>query len=61
MQNGQHVSYSQIEKKPLAQVFGVERIHQYVYGRKVELWSDHKHLEIIFKKPLATAPKRLQR
>ena len=61
MQNGQQVSYSQIEKKLLAQVFGVERIHQYVYGRKVELWSDHKPLKIIFKKPLATAPKRLQR
>ena len=73
MQNGQPVSYSsralttternysQIEKELLAQVFGVERIHQYVYGRKVVLWSDHKPLETISKKPLATAPKRLQR
>ena len=39
----------------------VERNHQYVYGRKVVLWSDHKPLEIICKKPLAAAPKRLQR
>ena len=73
MQNGQPVSYSsraltksernysQIEKELLAQVFGVERNHQYVYGRKVVLWSDHKPLEIISKKPLSTAPKRLQR
>ena len=73
MQNGQPVSYSsraltksernysQIEKELLAQVFGVELNHQYVYGRKVVLWSDHKPLEIISKKPLATAPKRLQR
>ena len=73
MQNGKPVSYSsralttsernysQIEKELLAQVFGVERNHQYVYGRKVVLWSDHKPLEIISKKPLATAPKRLQR
>ena len=73
MQNGQPVSYSsralttsernysQIEKELLAQVFGVERNHQYVYGRKVVLWSDHKPLETISKKPLATAPKRLQR
>ena len=73
MQNGQPVSYSsralttsernysQIEKELLAQVFGVERHHQYVYGRKVMLWSDHKPLETICKKPLATAPKRLQR
>ena len=73
MQNGQPVSYSsralttsernssQIEKELLAQVFGVERHHQYVYGRKVMLWSDHKPLETICKKPLATAPKSLQR
>ena len=45
------MSYSQIEKKLLAQVFGVERNYRYVYGRKV----------VISKKPLATAPKRLQR
>ena len=73
MQNGQPVSYSsraltksernysQIEKELLAQVFRVERNHQYVYGRKVVLWSDHKPLENISKKPLSTAPKRLQR
>ena len=73
MQNGQPVSYSsralttsernysQVEKELLAQVFGVERNYQYVYGRKVVLWSDHKPLETICKKPLATAPKRLQR
>ena len=73
MQNGQPVSYSsraltksernysQIEKELLAQVLGVERNHQYVYGRKVVLWSDHKPLEIISKKPLSTTPKRLQR
>ena len=45
----------------MAQVFGVERNHHYVYGRKVVLWSDHKPLEIISKKPSETAPKRLQR
>ena len=73
MQNGQPVTYSsraltaseknysQIEKELLAQVFGVERNHQYAYGRKVVLWSDHKPLETICKKPLAAAPKRLQR
>ena len=73
MQNGQPVSYSsraltaseknysQIEKELLAQVFGVERNHHFVYGRRIVLWSDHKPLETICKKPLATAPKRLQR
>ena len=54
-------NYSQIEKELLAQVFGMEHNHQYVYGRKVTLWTDHKPLEIIAKKPLAAAPKRLQR
>lgn len=53
--------YSQIEKELLAQVFGVEHNHQYVYGRRIILWSDHKPLEAICKKPLASAPKRLQR
>ena len=45
----------------LALVFGLERHHEYAYGRKVVLWSDHKPLIDIMAKPLATAPKRLQR
>ena len=51
-------NYSQIEKELLAQVFGMEHNHQYVYGRRVTLWTDHKPLEMIAKKPLAAAPKR---
>ena len=54
-------NYSQIEKDLLAQVFGMEHNHQCIYGRKVTVWTDHKPLEIIAKKPLAAAPKRLQR
>ena len=54
-------NYSQIEKKLLAKVFGMEHNHQYVHGRRVTLWTDHKPLEMIVKKPLAAAPKRLQR
>jgi len=53
--------YSQIEKELLAQVFGLEHNHQYVYGRKVVLYTDHKPLVSISCKPLASAPKRLQR
>lgn len=52
-------NYSQIKKELLAQVFGNEYNHQYVYGRKVKLWTDHKPLEMITKKPLAATPKRL--
>ena len=53
-------NYLQIEKELLAQVSGNEYNHQYVHGRKVTLWTDHKPLEIITKKPLAAAPKRQQ-
>ena len=50
--------YSQIEKELLAQVFGLEHNHQYVYGKKVILYTDHKPLVSISSKPLAAAPKR---
>ena len=48
--------YSQIEV-----VYGLERFHQYTYARWVTIPSDHKPLELIKKKPLLSAPKRLQR
>ena len=54
-------NYSQIEKELLAQVFGVEHHHTYIYGREITLWTDHKPLVSITSKPLASAPKRLQR
>lgn len=53
--------YAQIEKECLAIVFGMEKFHQYTYGRPVRVQSDHKPLENIIKKPLIQAPKRLQR
>ncbi|XP_041460922.1 uncharacterized protein K02A2.6-like [Lytechinus variegatus] len=53
--------YAQIEKELLAVTFGLERFHQYTYGRKVTVQSDHKPLEIIAKKNMHQAPKRLQR
>ena len=53
--------YSQIEKELLAQVFGMEQNHQYVYGREITLWTDHQPLVSIATKPLASTPKRLQR
>lgn len=53
--------YAQIEKEFLAMVFSVEKFHQYTYGRKVTVQSDHKPLETILRKPLLSAPKRLQR
>ena len=52
--------YTQIEKELLAIVFGMEKFHQFTSGRKILVQSDHKPLEIICKKPLINAPKRLQ-
>ena len=54
-------NYAQIEKELLAVVFGCERFHCYVYGRSVQVDSDHKPLETLTKKPLCKASPRLQR
>lgn len=54
-------NYAQIEKEMLAIVFGCTKFHQYVYGHKVNIESDHKPLEGLFKKPLSAAPPRVQR
>ncbi|GFO00743.1 transposon ty3-i Gag-Pol polyprotein [Plakobranchus ocellatus] len=54
-------NYAQIEKETLAVVFTCEKYHQYIYGRKTEVESDHKPLEYIFKKPLEKCPPRIQR
>ena len=50
-----------LQNELLAIVFVAERFHQYTYGRPVKVDSDLKPLEIIFAKPLASAPRRLQR
>ena len=53
--------YAQIEKELLEVIFGLEKFHTFTYGRKVNVESDHKPLEVILKKPLYKAPKRLER
>ena len=53
--------YAIIEQEMLAVVFGCERFHQYIYGKKVQIESDHKPLESIMKKALQNTPPRLQR
>lgn len=52
--------YAQIEKEMLAIVWSLEKFNQYTFGRETNVMSDHKPLQSIMKKPLASAPKRLQ-
>lgn len=57
-------NYSQIDKEALAILFGVSKHHQYVYGRRFILRSDHRPLSYIFGKNKGlpqTAASRLQR
>ena len=51
--------YAQIEKELLAVVYALEKFNQYVYGKTVQVESDHKLLESITKKSLCQAPPRL--
>ena len=56
--------YPQLDKEALSLVFGVKKYHQYLYGRRFTLVTDHKPLTTILgpKKGLPTlAAARLQR
>ena len=54
------ICYAPIAKEMLAVVYSLERFHQYTNGRHTMVYSDHKPLEMILKKPLIKAPKKLQ-
>ncbi|KAJ8890358.1 hypothetical protein PR048_009866 [Dryococelus australis] len=56
------LNYSQIEKEALVILTACKKFHQYVWGNKnLQIESDHKPHQAIFKKPHLSAPARLQR
>ena len=54
-------NYAQIEKELLAVLFGCEKFDMDTFGRAIFIESVHKPLQTIVRKPIALAPKRLQR
>ena len=73
MQQGEPVAYAsraltgternlcQLQKEMLALVFATNRFRLYIYGIPVEIETDHKPLEVIFRRPLQSVLRRLQR
>jgi hypothetical protein len=54
-------NYSQLEKEALSIIFGFKRFQQYLAGREVRLYTDHKPLTFIFKPDAGVPTTALQR
>ncbi|XP_055911526.1 uncharacterized protein K02A2.6-like [Eupeodes corollae] len=54
-------NYAQIEKELFAILFGCIKFHQYIYGKRVIVETDHKPLVPLFTRALYKVPARLQR
>ncbi|GBM94432.1 Retrovirus-related Pol polyprotein from transposon 17.6 [Araneus ventricosus] len=54
-------NYAHIEKELLAVLHGCKKFHQYIYGTKFKIYSDHKPLIAMSKKPLSAMSSRMQR
>ncbi|KAK2717649.1 hypothetical protein QYM36_006428 [Artemia franciscana] len=59
--NSTEQNYSQIEKELYAILFGCIHFHQYLYGRKFMVVSDHKPLQVVLNRPISKSSPRLQR
>ena len=53
--------YAQIEEETLFIVFGVERFHKYLHGRKFTIVNDHRPLKSIFGRSMVKCPLRIQK
>ena len=54
------LNWAPIEKEMLAIVFSTQKFREYILGKTALVQTDHKPLETILRKPMATAPLRLQ-
>ena len=53
--------YSQTEREALAVAWGTEKFHLYIYGKSVEIITDHKPLEGLFNNPRSKPNARIER
>ncbi|KAK2701669.1 hypothetical protein QYM36_019687, partial [Artemia franciscana] len=53
--------YSQLEKELYAVVYGCKHFYHYLYGRRVNVMTEHHPLETIVRNPIHKAPPRVQR
>ena len=53
--------YSNIEREVLGIITGIEYFHQYLFGKKFILYTDHKPMENLVLKPLVDTSPRIQR
>ena len=57
-------NYAQLDKEGAVMIFGIKKFHQYLYGQKFKIFTDHKPLLGLFKADIALpamASPRIQR
>ena len=54
------LNWAPIEKEMLAIVYSTQKLREYILGKPTVIQTDHKPLETILRKPMATAPLQMQ-